>query len=66
MINNYEQDRIEMAKEIAEVRKTGAVNMFDRRSVIDILESLGYDFTAEYISENKNDYLALLEKSGEY
>lgn len=65
MINNNKEDRNCMAKEIAEVRRTGRTNMFDRITVIEILYQLGYDFTAEYLEENKGDYMSLLELSGE-
>lgn len=65
MINNNKEDREDMAKEIAEVRRTGKTNMFDRIAVIEILYDLGYDYTAEYLEENKEDYLDLLKLSGE-
>ena len=60
------EDRIDMAKELAEVRETGLTNMMDRRSVAEVLESLGYDYTAEYISEMKSDYMELLDLSAKY
>jgi chorismate mutase len=59
-------DRIEMAKEIAEVRKTGMTNMFDRSSVIEILRDLGHDDTAEYLRDNRDEYMELLKLSGKY
>lgn len=65
MINNNQEDRKEMAHEIAEVRRTGRTNMFDRRAVIEILYELGHDYTAEYLEENKDDYFDLLKLSGE-
>jgi len=63
MINNCIEDRIDIAKEIAEVRKSGLVNMFDRFGV---LMDLGYDYAAEYIEKNRMDYLELLKLSGKY
>ncbi|GAA0071699.1 hypothetical protein UT300003_32240 [Clostridium sardiniense] len=60
------EDIKECAMEIAEVRKTGIVNMFNRAGVVEALYQFGYDFTAEYIRDNKEDYIELLEKSGEY
>lgn len=66
MVNNCQEDRIEMAQEIAKVRESGLTNMFDRNRVIEILYAMGHDYTAEYLEENKNDYMSLLELSGEY
>lgn len=64
--NNCIEDRIEMAKEIAEIRRTGLTNMMARTNVIEVLESLGYDFTADYIKEVKSDFMDLLVLSGKY
>lgn len=66
MKEKCKEDIIEMAQEIAEVRKTGVVNMYDRGGVINVLEVLGYDYTADYIKENKEDYIKLLKLSGDY
>lgn len=66
MINTNNDDRIEMAQEIAEIRNSSKTNMFDRQAVIDLLYENGYDFTAEYIIENKDDYLELLKLSANY
>ncbi|BAO04977.1 uncharacterized protein CBO05P1_258 [Clostridium botulinum B str. Osaka05] len=66
MINNCKEDRLEMAKEIAEVRKTGETNMLIRSNVINILYSLGYDFTADYIQNERTDYINLLKLSGDF
>jgi chorismate mutase len=65
-INHNQEDRVEMAKEIAEVRRTGETNMMDRRRVAEILREMGFDFTADYIEENVGDYMSLLTLSGEY
>lgn len=65
-INHNEEDRIEMAKEIAEVRRTGEVNMMDRQGVAEILFEMGFDYTAEYILANVGDFFSLLELSKEY
>lgn len=65
MINNNEQDRIDMAEEISEIRLSGKVNMYDRKEVINELFALGYDYTAEYLEENKEDYINLLKLRGE-
>lgn len=64
--NNNQEDRIEMAQELAEVRGTGLVNMMDRKGVIDVLYSMGHDFSAEYLEDNKSDYMELLVLSGQY
>lgn len=66
MKNNNQEDRIEMAQELAEVRKTVLTNMMDRLGVAEVLTSLGYDYTSEYIKDNKADYMDLLVLSGEY
>lgn len=66
MLNNCKEDRLEMAKEIAEVRKTGETNMLIRSNVINILYSLGYDFTADYIQNKRADYINLLKLSGDF
>lgn len=60
------ENKIEMVQEIAEVRRTGLTNMFDRNSVIDMLYTMGYDYTAEYLEENKREYMDLLKMSGSY
>jgi chorismate mutase len=65
-VNHNEEDRIEMAKEIAEVRRTGETNMFDRTRVAELLEEMGFEYTAEYIRANVGDYGSLLELSGKY
>lgn len=64
MIDN--QEKIEMAQDIALVRKTDATNMFDRRNVIEVLYMMGHDTTAEYLEDNKSEYMELLKLSGEY
>lgn len=62
-----EQDIRETAQEIAEVRKTGRANMFDIEAVVYELYHLGHTFTAEYIQDNRKDYVdRLLELSGKY
>lgn len=55
-----------IAKAIAEVRKTGKVNMFDRRNVVDVMQNLGYYEEAEYIIDNKDKYIDLLNLSSNY
>lgn len=53
-----EQEIIETAKLIAEIRESGVINMFDREGVMYILAD-------EYDCEiDKKDYMGLLEVSG--
>lgn len=59
-------DNIKVAKAIAVVRKTGVVNMIDKRGVADVLGQLGYYDEAEYITANKSNYLVLLKLSADY
>lgn len=61
-LNN--EDRIEVAKSIAQVRRTGKVNMFDRRGVITLMYMIGDDFSADYLANNPDEYMKLLELSG--
>ena len=61
--NNYE---IEIAKEIAAIRRTGLVNMFFVNDVLEVMVAMGYNNSAEYIKMNKAEYLKLLELSGDY
>jgi hypothetical protein len=61
--NDYE---IKIAKEIAEIRRTGLVNMFFLNDVLELMFVLGYNDTAEYIKMNRTEYLNLLELSGDY
>lgn len=60
------QEKIEMAQDISLVRKTGMTNMFDRRNVIEVLYMMGHDVTAEYLEDNKSEYMELLKLSGDY
>lgn len=48
------------------VRRTGLTNMFDRKNVIVILKEFGYNNIADYLEENKKEYLELLIESGKY
>lgn len=38
------------------VRSSGLTNMFDRRVVIEIAETMGFDETVEWIRENRDLY----------
>lgn len=59
-------NRVDIIKGIAMVRKTGMTNMFDRENVIIILKELGYNNIADYLEENKKEYLELLIESSKY
>ena len=41
---------------IRAVRDSGRTNMFDRTRVIEILEEMGFDQAAVWVSENKKEY----------
>ena len=56
----------DIIKGIELVRKTGMTNMLDRENVIIILKELGYDNIANYLKENKKEYLKLLMSSNKY
>lgn len=56
----------DIIKSIELVRKTGMTNMLDRENVIIILKELGYDNIANYLKENKKEYLELLMSSNKY
>ena len=51
---------IEIPKEVFEgleaVRRSGATNMLDRPRVIELLEAMGFDEAAEWVSEHRNEY----------
>jgi len=51
---------IEIPKEVFDgleaVRRSGATNMFDRPRVIELLEAMGFDEAAEWVSEHRNEY----------
>jgi len=51
---------IEIPKEVFDgleaVRQSGATNMFDRPRVIELLEAMGFDEAAEWVSEHRNEY----------
>ena len=59
-------DNKKYAMDIAEVRKLGITNMFDRIKVIEVLKKIGCNDTANYLKNNKNNYIKLLEESGNY
>lgn len=56
----------DIIKGIELVRKTGMTNMFDRKNVIVILKEFGYNNIADYLEENKKEYLELLIASSKY
>lgn len=66
MSKKYNSYEIEIAKEIAAIRKTGLVNMFFVNDVLEVMVTMGYNNSAEYIKMNKTEYLKLLELSGDY
>ena len=55
-----------VAKAIADVRRTGLTNMYDRPTVIEIMDILGYNQEANYLRDNLQEYGSLLVKSGGY
>lgn len=60
-------DLTKYAKALAEVRKTGKVNMFDRRGVFNELTYLGSYEEACFLWESPLEiYLECLSMSGEY
>lgn len=59
-------NREKIAQDIAHIRETGLVNMFDRLGVIEVLEACGKNESAEYLMENKDKYMELLILSGEF
>ena len=56
----------DIIKGIELVRKTGLTNMLDRENVIVILKEFGYNNIADYLEENKKEYLELLIASSKY
>ena len=65
-MNNTEQERIKMAKDIASIRMIGRTNMFDRVAVIEILKEMDAYDTADYIEDCEDEYMELLILSGGY
>ena len=65
-IEETRKEIIQMAKDIASVRKTGRTNMYDRIAVIEILNEIEAYDTADYIAECKDEYMELLILSGGY
>lgn len=51
---------------LAAVRDTGAINMFDRRGVIELLEMMGDHDSIDWLRENKARYMDALNAMGEY
>jgi len=51
---------------LAEVRASGLTNMFDRGTVIEILEMWGEDEAAEWLKANKPRYMDALNAMGAY
>lgn len=49
---------------LALVRQTGAVNMMDRRSVIDVLVQFEEDAAADWCRAHKGEYMAALQAIG--
>ena len=65
-MNLLEEQKIEMAKDIAEVRETGETNMFDYYAVVRILHDLHHEETSNYLWHNKKEFMNLLILSGKY
>lgn len=67
MMESKQQQEISIAKRIAEVRKTGRVNMFDREGVARVMSDLGYQTTPDKIrTMSASQYSKLLALSGKY
>lgn len=49
MSKKYNSYEIEIAKEIAVIRRTGLVNMFFVNDVLEVMVTMGYNNSAEYI-----------------
>lgn len=61
MINNNINDRKEMAEEIGYVVKTFSIDIMDKKTILQDLKGLGYDYTAEYIKQiSKKDYVNII------
>jgi hypothetical protein len=66
-LKDNEDIDIKMAKDIAEVRRTGKTNMFCVNAVICILFDLDLEETASYLlRSNKDEFFRLLKMSGGY
>ena len=66
MSKKYNSYEIEIAKEIAAIRKTGLVNMFFVNDVLEVMVAMGYNNSAEYIKMNNTEYVNLLDISVDY
>lgn len=51
---------IQIAKEVftglEAVRRSGATNMFDRPRVIELLEEMGFDESADWVRNHRSEY----------
>ncbi len=47
----------EVKSQILAIRQTGATNMFDTRTVLEIAKALDFDELVEYLPENKAEYV---------
>lgn len=54
-------------KELAKVRETGLVNMYDYQGVLKVINDLDLDSNVfMYIYNNKDKYIGLLKESANY
>ena len=50
---------------LEEVRLSGLTNMLDRPRVIELARMMGYDETAEWLSEHRSEYAQLIFNGAE-
>lgn len=56
----------EVLKAIADVRRSGVTNMYDRKRVLEEISMNCSQEIKDYIKDHENDYLELLKLSGDY
>lgn len=56
----------EVLKAIADVRRSGVTNMYDRKRVLEEISANCSEEIKDYIKDHENDYLELLKLSGDY
>lgn len=56
-----------LAKEMAKVRNSGLMNMYNKSGVSKVLHSLGYNESSDKVcSMERDEYIALLNVSAQY
>ena len=56
----------QLAREIAEIRKSGHMNMYYRKMVLEEISKDCSEEMKEFIKAHEKDYLELLKLSGKY